>query len=107
MSKKNLNKEASETFKYSNKIHWSYSLGSFYDDFATTALATWYLKFYETEIFLSIGLLVAAVVLYGLWNAVNDPIAGYISEHPFKFTKKLGKRFTWFFLAAIPCAIVF
>jgi len=107
MSKKNSNQNASETFKYSNKIHWSYSFGSFFDDFATTALGMWVFKFYETEILLNIVYIMLAVVVYGIWNAFNDPIAGYISEIPFKFTKRRGKRFTWFLISAIPCALVF
>ncbi len=107
MSKKNSEQVASGTFKYSNKIHWSYSMGSFFDDFATTALGMWVFKFYETEILLNIVYIMIAIVLYGVWNAINDPIAGYISEKPFKFTKRRGKRFTWFLISAIPTAIVF
>ncbi len=107
MSKKNSEQVASGTFKYSNKIHWSYSMGSFFDDFGTTVLGTWYYIFYEGEIGLSALLVSLALIIYGLWNAVNDPIAGVISDHPFKFTKKRGKRFTWFIISAIPCAITF
>ena len=107
MSEKKSKQDASETYVYSNKIHWSYSLGSFFDDFGTTVLGTWYYIFYETEIGLSAILVSLAIVIYGIWNAVNDPIAGYISDFPFKFTRKRGKRFTWFLISAIPCAIVF
>jgi len=107
MRKKKSNQNVSKTFKYSNKIHWSYSLGSFFDDFGTTVMGTWYYIFYETEIRLSAILVSLAIAIYGIWNAVNDPIAGYISDYPFKFTRKRGKRFTWFIISAIPCAIVF
>ena len=107
MSKLKSNSDSSEKYSHSSKIHWSYSLGSFFDDFGSTALGMWVFKFYETEILLNIFYIVLAVVLYGIWNAINDPIAGYISEKPFKFTKRRGKRFTWFLISAIPCAIVF
>ena len=93
MSKNNSNQVASETFMYSNKIHWSYSFGSFFDDFGTTVLGTWYFIFYETEIGLNTILISIALIIYGIWNAINDPIAGVISDYPFKFTRKKGKRF--------------
>ena len=107
MSELKSNPDNPEKYSYSSKIHWSYSFGSFFDDFGTTALGTWYYIFYETEIGLSTILVTIALVIYGIWNAINDPIAGYISEKPFEFTRKRGKRFTWFIISAIPCAIIF
>ncbi len=91
----------------STKTHTSYALGSFFNDFIATALSMWVFKFYETEVFLPILLITIAVVIYGIWNMVNDPIAGHISDRNIQFMKTRGKRFTWFIITAIPCSLVF
>lgn len=104
MNEKN---EISEDVVYSGKTHLSYSLGSFFDDFIATVLATWVFKFYETEVFLPIAFITIAIIIYGIWNAINDPLAGHISGTSFHFMKRYGKRFTWFIMAAIPCSLVY
>ena len=93
--------------QYSSKIHASYALGSFFDDFLATALSFMVFKFYETEIFLQVSLITIVVVLYGIWNMFNDPLAGHISNLKFKFMRKRGKRFTWFLLTGLPTSFVF
>jgi GPH family glycoside/pentoside/hexuronide:cation symporter len=93
--------------KYSTKIHASYALGSFFDDFIITCLGIMVFKFYETEIFLPILFITIAISIYGLWNMINDPIAGYIVDKPINFMRKRGKRFTWFLIASIPCSLMF
>lgn len=93
--------------KFSSKVHISYALGSFFDDFLATALSFMVFKFYETEVFLNITLITIVVVIYGLWNMFNDPLAGHISNLHIGFMKKRGKRFTWFLLTGIPTSITF
>ncbi|MHA1527245.1 MAG: MFS transporter, partial [Promethearchaeota archaeon] len=48
-----------------------------------------------------------AITIYGLWNMINDPIAGHISDKSIEFMRKKGKRFTWFLIASIPCSLMF
>ena len=93
--------------QYSTKVHTSYALGSFFDDLIATALGILVFKFYETEIFLPIYFITIAIVLYGLWNMVNDSIVGHISDRNIEFMKHRGKRFTWFMIAAVPCSLIF
>ena len=81
-----------------NSTHLSYSIGSFFDDFIATVLGIWVFKFYETEVFLPIMYITVAIIIYGLWNAFNDPIAGHISGYSFNFMKRFGKRFSWFII---------
>ncbi len=97
----------SNNVQHSLKVHISYSLGSFFDDFLATALSFMVFKFYETEIFLQVTLLTAAIIIYGIWNMFNDPLAGYISNLKIKYMRKFGKRFTWFLITGIPCSIIF
>jgi GPH family glycoside/pentoside/hexuronide:cation symporter len=93
--------------RFSSKTHASYALGSFFDDFLSTAFSVQVFFFYEKEIFLPTAFVAIAFVLYGIWNMFNDPLVGYISEIPTRFTKRWGKRFPWFMLTAIPCAVIF
>jgi len=93
--------------QFSTKVHTSYALGSFFDDFLATALSFMVFKFYETEIFLPISLLTLVIIIYGIWNMFNDPIAGHISDRNVEFMKQKGKRFTWFALAAFPCSVIY
>jgi GPH family glycoside/pentoside/hexuronide:cation symporter len=100
-------KEELPEMGHSTRIHASYALGSFFDDFIITCLGIMVFKFYETEIFLPILFITIAISIYGLWNMINDPLAGHISDLPVEFMKRWGKRFTWFLIAAIPCSIMF
>jgi len=100
-------KETGSEIENSTKIHVSYALGSFFDDFILTCLGIMVFKFYETEVFLPILFITIAVAIYGLWNMINDPIAGHISDKSIEFMKKRGKRFTWFLIASIPCSLMF
>jgi GPH family glycoside/pentoside/hexuronide:cation symporter len=93
--------------KNTYKTHISYSLGSFFDDFLATVLSFMVFKFYETEIFLPVFYISLGVIIYGIWNMINDPLVGIISNKNIGFMRKRGKRFTWFLLTSIPCSIVF
>jgi GPH family glycoside/pentoside/hexuronide:cation symporter len=98
---------ASREMRFSSKTHASYALGSFFDDFLSTAFSVQVFFFYEKEIFLPTAFVAIAFVLYGIWNMFNDPLVGYISDLSTRFTKRWGKRFPWFLFTAIPCAVVF
>ncbi len=85
----------------------SYGVGKFLAEFLTGAFASLVFKFYETELGLRAGLVALAVILYSVWNAVNDPLIGYLSSRPTALAKKYGRRFPWIFLGTISCALAF
>lgn len=93
--------------KYSLKTHLSYGLGGFLDNFLLTAFSVRVISYYETEILFPIVLVGIAFLIYGIWNMINDTIAGFLSDKNYKFTKKWGRRFPWFIMSAIPCAFVY
>jgi len=93
--------------QFSTKVHASYALGSHFDDFLATALSFMVFKFYETEVFLPVFFVSLAIIIYGFWNMINDPIAGHISNLNVKFMRRRGKRFTWFLITSIPCSLLF
>jgi GPH family glycoside/pentoside/hexuronide:cation symporter len=90
-----------------SRIHFSYACGSFFDDFIVTAFSVRVYAFYENEVLLPNVFLATAFILYGIWNMVNDPLVGYISDRPTRLTARWGRRFPWFIFTAMPCAAVF
>lgn len=70
------------------------------------------INFYEDEIVsnfataaeLGIVLVGLAFVIYGIWNMINDPIIGYLSDKRYSFIKKWGRRFPWYLVGALSYA---
>ncbi|MFX1340324.1 MAG: MFS transporter [Promethearchaeota archaeon] len=63
--------------------------------------------FYEVEVGLSVVLLSIAFVIFAIWNMVNDPILGFLTDRPFKWTKRWGLRAPWVVLSAFPILIFY
>jgi len=68
---------------------------------------TYVFYYYEVEIGLPIVLLGLAFVIFALWNMINDPLLGYITDRPFMWTKRWGMRFPWILMGAIPMLICY
>jgi len=85
----------------------SYGVGKFLAEFLTGAFGAVVYKYYETEIGLAAGYTAIATVIYSLWNAVNDPIIGYITNRRAPFSRKLGRRFPWIILGLLLCGVMF
>lgn len=85
----------------------SYGMGKFLAEFLTGAFGAIVFKFYETEIGLSAGYAAIATILYSLWNAVNDPLIGYITNRKAPLSKILGRRFPWIVIGLLSSAISF
>ena len=102
-----IKKDSSSEMKYSSLTHLSYSFGGFFDNFLTAALTIRVIGFYEDELLLPIILIGVAFFFYGIWNMINDPLAGYLSDKTTRFTERWGRRFPWFLFSAFPLAIVY
>ena len=63
--------------------------------------------FYEVEIGLPILLIGLAFIIFALWNMVNDPLLGYLTERPTRLTKKYGYRAPWIVITAIPMLLIY
>jgi glycoside/pentoside/hexuronide:cation symporter, GPH family len=88
-------------------IMMSYGVGKFLAEFLTGGIASLVFKFYETEIRLSSGLVALVIVLYSLWNAVNDPLIGFFTSRPLRLSARLGRRFPWILLGSATCGLLF
>ena len=110
-SKSNTNNSSkyneSEAMKYSFSIHLSYGLGGFLIHFLAAALAVRIIFFYENVLLLDIILIGIVFVIFGFWNMINDPLIGYLSDKPTRFTQRWGRRFPWFITTVFPCCVFY
>ncbi|MFX0175561.1 MAG: MFS transporter [Candidatus Hodarchaeota archaeon] len=88
--------------KHSKLNMASYGSGKFINEFFNMAFGSLVFFFYETEIGLPSYLTMIGYIIFALYNAINDPLVGYLTDRPFKFTKKWGRRFPWVFIGGVP-----
>jgi len=63
--------------------------------------------FYEVEMGLPAMYILIAGVVFALWNMVNDPLLGFLTEKPTKWTPKYGLRAPWVVACTAPILIFF
>jgi len=95
----------SEWEQASPKKMMSYSLGFLISTHLGGFLTAFVFYYYEVEVGLPVLLLGLAFIIFTLWNMVNDPLIGYLTDRPFRWTKKWGMRFPWILIGGIPMLI--
>jgi len=63
--------------------------------------------YYEVEVGLPVLLVSIAVVIFTLWTIIISPILGYLTDRPFKWSKKYGFRAPWIVVSAIPALLLY
>ncbi len=63
----------------------SYSFGWILFFFMAGQFNTYVFYYYNVEVGLPIVLLGLAFVIFAIWNAINDPLVGYLTDRPFFF----------------------
>jgi GPH family glycoside/pentoside/hexuronide:cation symporter len=82
----------------------AYSAGAIATAISYQAFSTYVIFFYVDVLKLPVALAGAAMLIYGLWNALNDPILGFISD----LTRtRWGRRIPYILAGAVPFGIVF
>lgn len=51
--------------------------------------------YYEVELGLATALVGLSFIIFAVWNMVNDPLLGFFTDKPRKWSKKYGLRFPW------------
>lgn len=92
---------------HSKKIMASYGFGSLIWHLVDLTLIFMLFFFYEVEVGLESWLTGLGLSIFAVWDACNDPIVGYLTDRPFRFTKKWGRRFPWVIMSFIPMLISF
>ncbi|MBD3254389.1 MAG: MFS transporter [Candidatus Lokiarchaeota archaeon] len=85
----------------------SYGFGSMSREFVQMAFNVLVFFYYETEVGLNVWLIGFGLVIFAVWNAINDPLIGYLTNRPFKFTRKWGRRLPWILLGGIPLGFAY
>ncbi|MFX1593054.1 MAG: MFS transporter [Promethearchaeota archaeon] len=93
----------SEEQRFSRGQKWSFGMGTFSVWFINSAFNTWVLSFYFAAIGLDITLIMLAFVIWTLWNAINDPLIGYLSD---RIRTRIGRRKPFIMLGTIPILII-
>ncbi|MFO7797916.1 MAG: MFS transporter [Promethearchaeia archaeon] len=97
------NKEK-ETYENSKAIMASYGSREMFGQFITAAFGFNVLFYYEGVIGLESLYILIGFTIYSVWNAVNDPLIGYIMERikmPWEKTKGY-RRVPWMIIGAVP-----
>ena len=63
--------------------------------------------FYEVEIGLNVILIGIAFVIFAIWNMINDPLLGYLTERPRKWSRKFGVRAPWIVISTGPMLFLY
>ncbi|MFX1569716.1 MAG: MFS transporter [Promethearchaeota archaeon] len=85
----------------------SYSSSGFWSMMLWTVFGSYVFFFYERVLGLETIYIFLAMLIFTLWDAIDDPLLGFLTDRNTKFTKKIGKRFPWIVMGIIPATIIF
>lgn len=85
----------------------SYGFGYLIVNYLLTAFSSIVFYFYEVEIGLPVALVGLAFIIFAIWNMVNDPLLGYLTDKPLKWTKRWGMRAPWIVISSFPILICY
>ena len=85
----------------------SYSSAGFWSMMLWSVFGSYVFYFYERVLGLETIYVFFAMLIFTIWDAVNDPLIGFLTDRNTKFTKKIGKRFPWIVIGIIPATLVF
>lgn len=96
-----------EIKKTSSLTMASYGVGKFLAEFLTGAYGIMVYYFYESEMHLNALYVTIATIIYSIWNAVNDPLIGYVTGKTNRITRKFGKHTPWILAGILLCVFAY
>jgi GPH family glycoside/pentoside/hexuronide:cation symporter len=91
----------------SRKKMFSYTGGMIINTYQIAAYNLVVFYFYEVELGLQTALVGLAYAIFAIWNMVNDPLFGYLTDKPMRWSKKYGFRTPWIIFGGILFIICF
>ena len=89
--------------EFSKGQKWSFSLGNGVEWFINAAFNLWVFTFYFAAVGLNMNLIRSAFIIWTIWNAINDPLIGYISD---KTHSRFGRRRLYIMIGIIPVLVL-
>ena len=93
--------------KHSMKSMVSFATVNFGLRSVPNIIAQYFTFYYETEILFPIELMTLAIIIYTIWDMLNDPLAGHLTDKNYRFTRKWGRRFPWIIVSSIAMFFAF
>jgi glycoside/pentoside/hexuronide:cation symporter, GPH family len=96
-------------YENSRLIHASFGSREMFSQWFTSAFGLYTFFFYESVIGLPSELALVAFLIFSIWNAVNDPLAGYLMEKlkmPWQKRRQM-HHFPWILIGGIPFAFFY
>jgi len=84
----------------------SYGSAGFWSMLAYGVFNAYLMFFYESVVGLNIVYVFLAMLIFTVWDAINDPLMGFLTDRITKYTRKVGKRFIWIVIGIIPANFV-
>ena len=89
--------------RFSKGQKWSFSIGNGVEWFINAAFNLWVFTFYFAAVGLDVNLIRTAFIIWTVYNAINDPLIGYISD---KTNSRFGRRRLYIMIGVIPVLIL-
>jgi len=96
-----------ETTSFQKGKAASYSMCVFINAFIYVAYDFLVFYYYNVELGLAAAYVGISFVIFAIWNMVNDPLVGFITDKPKKWSSKYGLRFPWILFGGVLQVIAF
>ena len=80
--------ELDDSKKFPIWVFISFAMGDVFIQLYVYLFSVRTFDFYENEVGLATGIIALAFIIFALWNMINDPLIGYLSDKPRNFCRK-------------------